>query len=150
MNGLAELITVRRYWQEWSDPRLIVAVLHNNDLNHVTWELRAMGGAPAFTESQSLPDVDYAAFAASLGLESITVTTPDGVGAAWEKALSADRPTVLDVHTNPDIPPIPPHTTLEQALNTAKALAKGDDSTWDIIKATVKTKAQEILPGKEQ
>lgn len=149
MNGLTELITVQRYWQEWADPRLIVAVLHNNDLNHVTWELRAMGAAPAFRESQSLPDVDYAAFASSLGLESITVTTPDGVGPAWEKALTADRPTVLDVHTNPDIPPIPPHTTLEQVLNTAKALAKGDDSTWGIIKESVKTKAQELLPDRE-
>jgi pyruvate dehydrogenase (quinone) len=150
MNGLAELITVQRYWQEWSDPRLIVALLHNNDLNHVTWELRAMGGAPAFTESQSLPDVDYAAFASSLGLEGITVTAPEGVGPAWEKALNSDRPAVLDVHTNPDIPPIPPHTTLEQALNTAKALAKGDSSTWDIIKEGIKTKARKLLPGTER
>lgn len=149
MNGLAELITIQRYWQEWSDPRLIVAILHNNDLNHVTWELRAMGGAPALRESQSLPDVDYAAFASGLGLQGIEVTTPDDVGPAWEKALTADRPTVLDVHTNPDIPPIPPHTTFEQALNTAKALAKGDESTWGIIKESVKTKAQELLPDKE-
>lgn len=149
MNGLAELITIQRYWQEWSDPRLIVAVLHNNDLNHVTWELRAMGAAPAFRESQSLPNVDYAAFASSLGLESITVNTPDGVGPAWEKALTANRPTVLDVHTNPDIPPIPPHTTFEQALNTAKALAKGDESTWGIIKEGVKTQAQKLLPDRE-
>jgi pyruvate dehydrogenase (quinone) len=149
MNGLAELITIQRYWQEWSDSRLIVAVLHNNDLNHVTWELRAMGGAPAFRESQSLPDVDYAAFASSLGLEGITVTAPEEVGPAWEKALTANRPTLLDVHTNPDIPPIPPHTTLEQAMNTAKALAKGDASTWGIIKEGVKTQAGKLLPNKE-
>ncbi|MDQ6739223.1 MAG: thiamine pyrophosphate-requiring protein, partial [Actinomycetota bacterium] len=86
MNGLAELITIKRYWQEWSDPRLIVAVLHNNDLNQVTWELRAMGGSPKFTESQSLPDVDYAAFAQSLGLQGIVVTSPDAVAGAWAKA----------------------------------------------------------------
>lgn len=89
MNGMAELITVKRYWQEWSDPRLIVAVLHNNDLNQVTWEMRAMGGAPKFTESQSLPDVDYAAFAASLGLQGITVDDPDALAGAWDRALSA-------------------------------------------------------------
>ena len=68
MNGMAELITVAQYWQQWSDPRLIIAVLHNNDLNQVTWEMRAMEGSPKFAASQTLPDVDYAAFARSLGL----------------------------------------------------------------------------------
>jgi pyruvate dehydrogenase (quinone) len=146
MNGMAELITIQRYWQEWSDPRLVVAVLHNNDLNHVTWELRAMGGAPEFRESQSLPDVDYARFASSLGLQGITVTTTEGVGPAWEEALAADRPTILDVHTSPDVPPIPPHTTFEQAFNTAKAVAKGDPGGWGVIKQAAKSKAQELLP----
>ncbi len=80
MNGLAELITVKRYWQRWDDPRLIVAVLHNNDLNQVTWEMRAMSGAPKFVESQTLPDVDYAAFAAGLGLDGVTVTAPGRTG----------------------------------------------------------------------
>ncbi len=125
MNGMAELITIKRYWQRWSDPRLVVAVLHNNDLNQVTWEMRAMGGAPKFAESQTLPDVDYAAFAASIGLASRTVTDPDDLGAAWDEALSADRPTVLDVHTDPDIPPIPPHATFAQAKATAEALHQG-------------------------
>jgi pyruvate dehydrogenase (quinone) len=146
MNGMAELITIQRYWQEWSDPRLIVAILHNNDLNQVTWEMRAMGGVPPFRESQSLPDVDYAAFASSLGLHGINVESPDELGAAWERALTADRPTVLDVRTDPDIPPVPPHATFEQALNSAKAVMKGDDSAWGILKEGIKTKAQEFLP----
>lgn len=149
MNGLAELITIQRYWQEWQDPRLIVAVLHNDDLNQVTWEMRAMGGAPPFRESQALPDVDYAAFASSLGLQGIRVDSPEDLGTAWEKALASDRPTLLDVRTDPDIPPIPPHATLEQAVNSAKAVLKGDDSAWGIIKEGVKTKAQEFLPHKE-
>ena len=76
MNGMAELITIKHYWQQWADPRLIVAVLHNNDLNQVTWEMRAMEGSPKFTKSQTLPDVDYAGFAASLGLQAITVDQP--------------------------------------------------------------------------
>lgn len=146
MNGMAELITIQRYWQEWSDPRLIVAILHNNDLNQVTWEMRAMGGVPPFRESQSLPDVDYAAFASGLGLHGINVDSPDELGAAWERALMADRPTVLDVRTDPDIPPVPPHATFEQALNSAKAVMKGDDSAWGILKEGIKTKAQEFLP----
>jgi pyruvate dehydrogenase (quinone) len=146
MNGMAELITIQRYWREWSDPRLIVAVLHNDDLNQVTWEMRAMGGVPSFRESQDLPDVDYAAFASSLGLQGINVGSPDELGDAWEKALAADRPTVLDVRTDPDVPPIPPHATFEQALNSAKAVLKGDDSAWGLIKEGIKTKAQEFLP----
>jgi pyruvate dehydrogenase (quinone) len=149
MNGMAELITIKHYWQQWADPRLIVAVLHNNDLNQVTWEMRAMEGSPKFTESQILPDVDFAGFAASLGLQAITVTSPDEVGAAWEQALAADRPTVLDVHTDPNVPPIPPHATYEQMKDAAEALMKGDEDRWGIVKEGFKTKIQEFLPHKD-
>jgi pyruvate dehydrogenase (quinone) len=146
MNGLAELLTISRYWKTWSDPRAIVAVLHNGDLNQVTWELRAMGGAPKFVESQSLPDVSYADFAAGLGFEAITVTDPEQLGSAWDTALGADRPTVIDVHCDPDIPPIPPHATFEQMKDAAEALIKGDENRWGVIKEGIKTKAQEFLP----
>jgi pyruvate dehydrogenase (quinone) len=149
MNGLAELITIKHYWQQWADPRLVVAVLHNNDLNQVTWEMRAMGGAPKFEESQTLPDVDYAGFAQSLGLAAETITDPDQIAPAWERALAADRPTVLDVHTDASIPPIPPHATYEQMKEAALALAKGDADRWGVIKEGLKVKAQEFLPGKD-
>jgi pyruvate dehydrogenase (quinone) len=146
MNGLAELITISRYWREWSDPRFVVAVLHNNDLNQVTWEMRAMEGAPKFTQSQTLPEVDYAAFAASLGLGAITVDKPDQIGPAWEQALSEGRPTLLDVRCDPNVPPIPPHATFEQMKDAAEALAHGDEDRWGIIKEGLKTKIQEFLP----
>jgi pyruvate dehydrogenase (quinone) len=145
MNGMAELITIKRHWERWSDPRLVVAVLHNNDLNQVTWEMRAMGGSPKLTESQTLPDVSYADFAASLGLAARTVTDPEELAPAWAEALSAARPTVLDVHTDPDVPPIPPHATYEQVKATAASLLKGDEDRWGVVKEGVRTKAQEIL-----
>ncbi|MGV0870664.1 thiamine pyrophosphate-requiring protein [Mycolicibacterium sp. XJ879] len=148
MNGLAELITVKRYWQEWGDPRLIVAILHNNDLNQVTWEMRAMAGAPKFVESQSLPDVDYAAFAAGLGLNAMVIKDPEELPDAWRDALSADRPTVLDVFTDPDMPPIPPHAEWDQAKAAATAVLKGDEDRWGFIVTGLKTKAQEFMPHK--
>ena len=147
MNGLAELITVARYWREWSDPRLVVAVLHNNDLNQVTWELRAMEGAPKFVESQTLPDVDYARFAASLDLLAIHVDKPEDVGPAWDRAFAADRPTVLDVRTDPNVPPIPPHATFEQIKDAAEAMLKGDENALGVIRTGLKQKLQEFLPG---
>ncbi len=146
MNGLAELLTVSRYWREWTDPRLVVAVLHNNDLNQVTWELRAMGGTPKFVESQALPEVSYAGFATSIGLTGVTVTEPDQLAEAWSEALAADRPVVLDVHCDPDVPPIPPHADFAQMKDMAQALIKGDQSRWGVIKEGLKTKAQEFLP----
>jgi pyruvate dehydrogenase (quinone) len=146
MNGLAELITIQRYWQQWADPRLVVAVLHNNDLNQVTWEMRAMSESPKFAESQTLPDVDYAAFATGLGLHGITVLDPEQIGSAWDRALSADRPTVLDVHCDPNMPPIPPHATFEQMKSTAEAMLKGDEDTVGVVKTGIKTKLQEMLP----
>ena len=149
MNGMAELITISRYWREWSDPRLVVAVLHNDDLNQVTWEMRAMAGAPKFVESQALPDVDFAAFAASLGLAALHVDKPDEIAPAWERALSADRPTVLDVRCDPNVPPVPPHATFDQMKSAASALWQGDEDRWGVLKQGVKTKLQEFLPHRE-
>jgi len=147
MNGLAEQITIAKYYKQWADPRLIVAVLHNDDLNQVTWEMRAMEGAPKFEASQSLPDVDYAGFARSLGLQGIYVDKPEDVGPAWEAALSADRPTLLDIRTDPDVPPIPPHATFEQIKATASAILHGDEDSAGFIKQGLKQKVQQYLPG---
>lgn len=148
MNGMAELLTIARYAARWSDPRLVVCVLHNNDLNQVTWELRAMGGSPKFEESQNLPDVSYADFARGLGLEAITVRSPDELGPAWDRVLAADRPAVLDVYCDPEVPPIPPHATFEQARSAAKAVLKGDPEAFHLVAQGVKTKIQEALPGR--
>jgi pyruvate dehydrogenase (quinone) len=149
MNGLAELITIKRYWEQWADPRLIIAVLHNNDLNQVTWEMRAMAGAPKFVESQSLPDVDYAGFATSLGLDGVVVDKPDQIGPAWERALSSTRPSVLDVHCDPNVPPVPPHATVSQMTAAAKAMWAGDEDRWGVLVTGVKTKLQEFLPHRD-
>lgn len=150
MNGLAEMLTVAHYWQQWQDPRLIVAVLHNNDLNQVTWEQRAMSGTPKFAASQTLPEVDYAAFARGIGLQGINVDDPDALGSAWDQALAADRPTLLDIRCDPSVPPIPPHATLEQAKSLSTALVKGDEDAWDIIKGAAKEKIVQYMPGKRE
>jgi len=150
MNGMAELITIKRYWREWDDPRLVVAILHNNDLNQVTWEMRAMAGAPKFVESQAVPDVDYAGFAAGLGLNALAVKDPEELADAWRNALSADRPTVLDVYTDPDMPPIPPHATWDQFKSATAAVLGGDEDRAGFVKVGLKTKAQEFLPHKKK
>jgi pyruvate dehydrogenase (quinone) len=149
MNGMAELITVSHYWKQWRDPRLIVAILHNNDLNQVTWEMRAMAGAPKFAASQTLPDVDFGAFARSIGLSGVNIGTADAIGPAWDAALAADRPTVLDIRCDPNVPPIPPHATFEQIKSMAGAVWHGDEDTWGFIKEGVKQKVQEYLPGRK-
>ncbi len=149
MNGMAELITIAHYWRQWSDPRLIVAVLHNNDLNQVTWEMRAMSGSPKFAKSQTLPDIDYGAFARGIGLMGINVDSPDDIGKAWDSALAAGKPALLDVRCDPDVPPIPPHASFEQVKSTAQAIIGGDEDRWGFIKQGTKQKAQEFLPGKK-
>jgi pyruvate dehydrogenase (quinone) len=150
MNGLAELITIQRYWKQWADPRLIIAILHNNDLNQVTWEMRAMEGAPKFAESQTLPDVDYAGFARAVGLLGINVEKTDHVGDAWTQALAADRPAVLDIMCDPDVPPIPPHATFAQAKAAGLAVLHGDEDRWGFIKQGLKQKVQQYLPGTKE
>ncbi|MEU0403453.1 thiamine pyrophosphate-requiring protein [Streptomyces sp. NPDC006197] len=147
MNGLAELITIAKYWQEWEDPRLIVAVLNNRDLNQVTWEMRAMSGAPQFLPSQSIPDVAYAEHARLMGLHGIKVEKPDEVRGAWETALAADRPCVLEFVTDPAVPPIPPHASLDQIEAAAASILKGDSDRGAMIRQGFKAKVQELLPG---
>ncbi|SCD43525.1 pyruvate dehydrogenase (quinone) [Streptomyces sp. DvalAA-14] len=148
MNGMAELITAAKYWNQWEDPRLIVAVLNNQDLNQVTWEMRAMEGAPQFVPSQGLPDVRYADFARSIGLGGVRVEEPGGVQDAWRQALAADRPFVIDFRTDPAVPPIPPHADLDQIEAAASSVVHGDSDRAGMIKQGVKAKVQELLPGR--
>ncbi|MDQ0710799.1 pyruvate dehydrogenase (quinone) [Streptomyces luteogriseus] len=148
MNGLAELITIAKYWEQWADPRLVVAVLNNQDLNQVTWEMRAMTGAPQFLPSQSLPDVAYADFARSLGLGGMRVEKPQDVQGAWETALAADRPFVLDFRTDPAVPPIPPHASFDQIEAAALSVLKGDSDRAGMVRQGFKAKVQEMLPGR--
>jgi pyruvate dehydrogenase (quinone) len=148
MNGLAELVTVAKYWRRWTDPRLIVLVLNNRDLNQVTWEQRVMEGNPKFEASQDIPDLPYAGFAEMIGLKGIRVETPDGIAPAWEEALAADRPVVLDVVTDPEVPPLPPHITFEEAKKFALAVAKGDTGRRAMIARSLKDKLEEFLPGR--
>ena len=98
--------------------------------------------------SQTLPDVSYAAFAASLGLQAIGVESPDDIGPAWDRAFGADRPAVLDVRCDPNVPPIPPHSTFAQMKDAAQALLHGDENRWGVVKGGMRTKLQEVLSSR--
>ena len=148
MNNMAELITIAKYWRQWSDHRLVVCVFNNEDLNQVTWEQRVMEGNPKFDASQQIPNVPYHRFAELIGLEGIYVDRPDALGAAWDQALAADRPVVLEVKTDPEVPPLPPHITLDEAKHLTGALLKGDPREGNIIKETAKQVLASLVPGK--
>ena len=148
MNGLAELITIGKYWRRWSDPRLVVLVLHNNDLNQVTWEQRAMEGDPRYDASQDIPDFPYARYAELIGLRGIRVDDPDRVGAAWDEALASDRPVVLEAITDPAVPPLPPHITFEQATHFARAVLAGDSDRRGMITQSLKQLVGALTPGR--
>jgi pyruvate dehydrogenase (quinone) len=145
MNGLAELITVAKYWERWTDPRLVVLVLNNRDLNMVTWEHRAMEGSAKFAASQDIPDVAYAEFAQSLGLAGRRVEREDDVGPAWDEALAADRPFVIDAVVDPDVPPLPPHITFEQARSMTTALLEGDPDARGVLRQSLLEKLREYV-----
>jgi pyruvate dehydrogenase (quinone) len=146
MNGLNACITVAKYWKEWADPRWITLVLNNRDLNQVTWEQRIMTGDIKFNASQDLPDFPYARFAEGIGLRGIRVDHPDDIGRAWDEALHSDRPVVLEAITDPDVPTLPPHITLQQARNFATTLLKGDPNEGGIVKQAIKGMVDSILP----
>jgi pyruvate dehydrogenase (quinone) len=146
MNGNSELITVAKYWKNWSDPRLIVLVLNNRDLNQVAWEQRALAGDPKFPATQEVPEFPYARYAEMIGLKGLTLKSPDQIGPVWDEALNSDRPVVIDAHVDPEVPPLPPHISFEQAKNYLLALAKGDPGWRGMIVQSFKDMAQSYLP----
>jgi pyruvate dehydrogenase (quinone) len=149
MLGNDGLVTISKYWKRWKDPRLVILVLHNNDLNQVTWEQRVMNGDPKFAASQDLPEMSYAYFAEGLGLRGIQVEHPDQIKNAWEQAFTSDRPVVIDARCDPDVPPLPPHITFEQAKGYMFAIAKGDPNLMGIAKQSVKQMAGTLLSHSE-
>jgi pyruvate dehydrogenase (quinone) len=147
MNGMNELLTIAKYRHRWVDPRFVILVLANRDLNLVTWEMRAMAGNPKYEASQAVPALDHARFAELCGLVGIRVDRPEQVGPAWDAALAADRPVVIDAITDPEVPPLPPHVSLEEARNFTRAVLKGDPGAAQMIRQTFKKKIRELIPG---
>jgi pyruvate dehydrogenase (quinone) len=145
MNGL---ITIAHRWQEWRDPHLVVMVLDNSDLNMVTWEQRVSAGAPKFEDSQVLPAFPYAEFARLLGLHGLRVDRPQDVGAAWDEALRAGRPAVLQMVTDPNVPPLPPHVSARQARNYLRALLHGDPQARAVVMASFREVWDSITRGR--
>jgi pyruvate dehydrogenase (quinone) len=148
MNNMAELITIAKYWRQWSNHRCIVCVFNNEDLNQVTWEQRVMEGDPKFDASQQIPNVPYHRFAELIGLKGIYVDRPDAMGVAWDEALAADRPVVLEVKTDPEVPPLPPHITFDEAKKLTETLLKGDPRESGVIVGAAKQVFASLVPGK--
>lgn len=150
MNNMAELITVAKYWRQWQTPNWICAVFNNEDLNQVTWEQRVMEGDPKFEASQNIPDVPYHLFAISIGLKGIFVEREEDVAAAWEQALASDCPVLIEFKTDPNVAPLPPHITVQQAKNFATTLLKGDPDEAGVITQTAKQVLSAVLPKRKR
>jgi pyruvate dehydrogenase (quinone) len=144
MLGINGLIDLAHYRDRWTGT-LVVLVLNNNDLNQVTWEQRVLAGDAKMEATQNLPRFDVAAYARQLGLEGIRVETPAQVGPAWERALAADGPIVLDVVTDPEVPPLPPHIRPEHAKGFARALLHGDPASGRMVRQSVREKLKDLV-----
>jgi pyruvate dehydrogenase (quinone) len=147
MNGLNELITIAKYWRRWATSSLVVCVLNNRDLNQVTWEQRALQGDPMYPGTQQIPDFPYARYAELLGLNGVRVDHPDQIGDAWDEVLLSDRPSVLEAIVDPDVPPLPPHISFEQAKHFAQAALHGDPHRTQVIRQSFKHMLDALLPN---
>jgi pyruvate dehydrogenase (quinone) len=141
---MAELITIAKYRDRWPDKRLVVCVFNNEDLNEVTWEQRVMNGNPRYDASQDIPDVRYSKFAEMIGLKGIFVDNPDDLATAWKQALGADGPVVLEVKTDPEIAPLPPHITFKEAKKFMLSMAKDEDA-GHVIRDTARQVINAVL-----
>ena len=144
MLGMNELLTIKRHWQSWEDPRFIVLVLNNHDLTQVSWEMREVGD-PRWDTSQLVEEMDYAGYAQLLGLRGIRVDKPEQVAAAWDEAFAADRPVLLDVHTDPNVPPLPAHISFDEAKGFLATLAKGDPAERAVMRNSLRAVGAELF-----
>jgi pyruvate dehydrogenase (quinone) len=128
MTGLNALVTIAQHWRRWQDPRLVVLMLNNRELSYVTWEQRVMEGDPKFPASQDIPDLPYAQMAELMGLKAIRVDDPEQIGAAWDEALAADRPVLIEAVTDPAVPTLPPELKPAQLEKLSTALKDDPDA----------------------
>ncbi len=147
MNGINVMITISKYWRQWSNPKLIVMVLNNQDLNQVTWEERVQLGTGKTESTQAIPDFAYHAYAELLGLKGIVVRDPEQLGAAWDEAFNADRPVIMNVYADPNVPPLPPHITFKDARNFVTMMLS-EPELGSVVKNSVKQVLASVLPGK--
>lgn len=148
MNNMAELITVAKYREQWPNQTFVCCVFNNEDLNQVTWEQRVQEGNPKFETTQVIPNVPYHRFAELIGLRGIYVDDPERMGAAWDEALASPVPVLLEVKTDPEVPPLPPHITLEQAQKFMGMLWKGDPEQSHLLADTARQVLSSVLPGR--
>src|SRR5919109_540474 len=148
MNGMNELLTIEKYRERWPDQRLVICVFNNHDLNQVTWEQRVFAGDPKYPATQQIPDFPAARYAELVGLGGRRVEQPDDVASAWDEALAETTPFVLEFVVDPEIPPLPPHVTVEQAEKMAQAMVKGDPEAAGVMSKALRGKLSEFIPGR--
>ncbi|PZE25689.1 thiamine pyrophosphate-requiring protein [Curtobacterium sp. MCBD17_028] len=143
MLGMNELITVKKYMQQWETKQFIIVVMHNDDLAQVSWEMRTEDGNPLWRGSQDVESMDYAGYAELLGFRGVQVRSDDQVESAVAEAFAHDGVTLIDAYVSRNVPPLPPHITREYALNTAKSLLKGDPMEAGVIRDSASALATE-------
>ena len=148
MNGLNVMITASKYWRRWSNPRFILMVLNNEDLNQVTWEERVQLGDGKTPLTQTIPNFPYHEYAELLGLKGIYCDDPERIGAAWDEALASNCPVIMNMKADPNVPPLPPHITLKDAKNFVTMMAD-EPELGSVIKNSAKQMLAGLLPGKD-
>jgi pyruvate dehydrogenase (quinone) len=148
MGGMAELLTAAKYYRTWTDPRLVVLVLNNEDLNQVTWEQRVMEGDPRFDASQRIPYMPFHEYARLIGLGSVKVDRASQIEDAMTEAFAADRPFVIDAMTDPEEPPLPPHITFKQAEDYTKSFLADPSAGLAGVVNAMREKVDEFVPGR--
>ena len=148
MCGMNEMITVKRFWDSHlkrDGAPLVFCVFNNQDLNQVTWEQRVLSGDPRNPATQQIPDFPYARYADLLGFKGIHCDRAEDMAGAWQEAMSTtDKPVILEVVTDRETPPLPPHIKLQQAQMMATAVAKGDQDRVGMMTKAAKGKLDEF------
>jgi len=120
-----------------------VIIIKNNVLGMIKWEQMVLEGNPQF--GVELQPIDFEAYARACGAGGFTIERPQDAEATLAAALAYPGPAVVQAVVDPDEPPVPGKVTTKQAMNLAKALARGEKDRWRIVRTVAKDKVREVV-----
>jgi pyruvate dehydrogenase (quinone) len=135
---MGELATITKYQLP-----IKILLFKNNAFGEIKWEQLVMEGNPEF--GVELQPIDFAAIARACGLAGFTLDHSAQADAVMSAAFAHPGPALVEAVVDPNEPPMPGHITSTQALNFAKALARGERERFAIIKDVIADKVREVV-----
>ncbi|HWE60815.1 MAG TPA: thiamine pyrophosphate-dependent enzyme [Chloroflexota bacterium] len=123
-----------------------VIIIKNNTLGQIKWEQMVLEGNPEF--GVNLQPIDFAAYARACGATGYCIDDAAAAENTLREAMAQPGPVVVECVVDANEPPMPGKITTHQAVQFARALARGEGDRAAIVKQVAKDLLTDVLPAK--